>query len=222
MADTLAGSSLRVSAAHGSFSGSSKPRPFPRSRGRQFCHVACRWHTAENSSEWVKSVASIKRFHDFNSDEPLLTSSCWPDSYSNIRLTLERLYQISEATRDSSAALVPFSSLWMPGLFLITVDDKPPRQKNKEKCPDYYANVGDAIRTLRDDIPHLFDEELNCKHLHAASTRDLGTPICMCTSVVGTPCQLVPANDDDGAVAGDDATSCSNHPLWLHSIYCAF
>eukprot|EP00877_Chromochloris_zofingiensis_P015223 jgi/Chrzof1/9955/Cz04g21290.t1 len=49
----------------------------------------------------------------------------------------------------------------MPGLFLITVDDKPPRQKNKEKCPDYYANVGDAIRTLRDDIPHLFDEELN-------------------------------------------------------------
>ncbi|GBF90147.1 hypothetical protein Rsub_03280 [Raphidocelis subcapitata] len=31
----------------------------------------------------------------------------------------------------------------------------------RERSPDYYANVGDAIRTLREDIPLLFDRELN-------------------------------------------------------------
>jgi hypothetical protein len=36
----------------------------------------------------------------------------------------------------------------------------PPDQR--EKSPDYYANVGDAIRTLREDIPLLFERDLNC------------------------------------------------------------
>jgi hypothetical protein len=36
----------------------------------------------------------------------------------------------------------------------------PPEQR--ERTPDYYANVGDAIRTLREDIPQLFSRELNC------------------------------------------------------------
>jgi len=43
------------------------------------------------------------------------------------------------------------------------VDDKP-QNATKEKSPDYYANVGDAIRTLREDIPLLFERELNCEH----------------------------------------------------------
>ncbi|MEW5298602.1 MAG: hypothetical protein WDW36_001706 [Sanguina aurantia] len=35
------------------------------------------------------------------------------------------------------------------------------RLKNQERQPDFYANVGDAIRTLREDIPLLFAKDLN-------------------------------------------------------------
>lgn len=45
--------------------------------------------------------------------------------------------------------------------FLVTLEDKPQQTKNQAKSPDYYANVGDAIRTLRDDIPSLFERDLN-------------------------------------------------------------
>lgn len=34
-----------------------------------------------------------------------------------------------------------------------------------DKDDDYYANMGDALRTLRDDIPHLFKKDLNCTKL---------------------------------------------------------
>lgn len=68
---------------------------------------------------------------------------------------------------------------WSRGFFLVTLDGEPPaehamlatqqqqqqQQKSppdqREKSPDYYANVGDAIRTLREDIPLLFNRELN-------------------------------------------------------------
>ena len=32
------------------------------------------------------------------------------------------------------------------------------------KRDDYYANVGSAIRTLRDETPFLFQQDLSCKH----------------------------------------------------------
>lgn len=41
--------------------------------------------------------------------------------------------------------------------------NEPSSPPGKEKQVDYYANVGDAIRTLRDDIPQLFVKDLNCK-----------------------------------------------------------
>ncbi|CAG9463942.1 unnamed protein product [Pedinophyceae sp. YPF-701] len=37
--------------------------------------------------------------------------------------------------------------------------DEPP--DGRKRSPDYFANVGDAIRTLREDIPVLFDRELD-------------------------------------------------------------
>ena len=33
----------------------------------------------------------------------------------------------------------------------------------ESKKDDYYANMGDAIRTLREDIPQMFRKDLNCK-----------------------------------------------------------
>jgi hypothetical protein len=48
----------------------------------------------------------------------------------------------------------------------VQLGNEPPKQKqNKERHDDFYANVGDAIRTLRDDIPDLFGEDLNCASL---------------------------------------------------------
>lgn len=44
--------------------------------------------------------------------------------------------------------------------FLVKVDE-PPAPPGKQKHPDYYANVGDAIRTLREDLPQLFYKDLN-------------------------------------------------------------
>lgn len=46
--------------------------------------------------------------------------------------------------------------------FKVQLDESPP-PPGKERSPDYYANVGDAIRTLREDIPVLFYKELNCE-----------------------------------------------------------
>lgn len=55
------------------------------------------------------------------------------------------------------------TNLFGPGAFLVTLEDKPQRTKNQEKTGDYFANLGDAIRTLRDDIPSLFERDLNCE-----------------------------------------------------------
>jgi hypothetical protein len=73
--------------------------------------------------------------------------------------SLERLYQLSGV---GSSPLDDGLRSWP--VFLVSVDEKPPT-KNQEKCPDYYANVGDAIRTLREDVPALFERELNCEFL---------------------------------------------------------
>ena len=41
--------------------------------------------------------------------------------------------------------------------------DEPPTPRGKQKNSDFYANVGDAIRTLREDIPLLFEREFDCE-----------------------------------------------------------
>lgn len=84
---------------------------------------------------------------------------------------LERLYHLSPLHSLSYAGSTQqhdiADPLWSHGVFSVSLDDKPPETKkgSQEKCSDYYANVGDAIRTLRDDIPHLFDRKLNCELL---------------------------------------------------------
>lgn len=95
-----------------------------------------------------------------------------PLDSGDVRLALERLY--GESPLD-------WSLDWSRPFFLVTTDGgepparraalasgPPPQQQQtppdqRERSPDYYANVGDAIRTLREDIPQLFDRELNCE-----------------------------------------------------------
>lgn len=96
--------------------------------------------------------------------------------------TLERLYRLSPLQGCSLGA--QGDPLWSHGVFAVSVDEEqPPRTTREpdsnEKCPDYYANVGDAIRTLREDVPALFERELNCaRHTHAPppKCRPLASP----------------------------------------------
>ena len=49
-------------------------------------------------------------------------------------------------------------------LSLLSVQtNEPPTSSGREKHPDFYANVGNAIRTLREDIPLLFMKDMDCK-----------------------------------------------------------
>lgn len=50
-----------------------------------------------------------------------------------------------------------------PHVLAVALDNKPPKTKKDQRTPDYYANVGDAVRTLRDEIPLLFINDLTCK-----------------------------------------------------------
>ena len=91
---------------------------------------------------------------------------------------LERVWRSQDASTSSACA--PDAACWQllreakPDLFAlqwwgsplqvsVSGGPEPPKKKNKhEKHDDYYANVGDAIRTLRDDYPRLFECDLNC------------------------------------------------------------
>jgi hypothetical protein len=124
---------------------------------------------ARHGSSWgASSSSSLRAPTDAAAAAP-------PDSSWSSRLAFERLYHLSSSSSSNSDAAGGLSSaqdLWLRGLFLVSVDDKPrtslpPPQKGSggggDKSPDYYANVGDAIRTLREDIPLLFKQDLNCE-----------------------------------------------------------
>jgi len=49
-----------------------------------------------------------------------------------------------------------------------------PQTSKEDRKDDYYANMGDAIRTLREDIPCLFMKDLDCTwHTQAKKCRDI-------------------------------------------------
>lgn len=80
------------------------------------------------------------------------------------RVTLERLYHNS---RSGVTNHTSWQDVWSgEGAFFVSLEEKPQRTRNQERTPDYFANVGDAIRTLREDIPSLFEQELNCKYVY--------------------------------------------------------
>lgn len=66
----------------------------------------------------------------------------------------------------------------------VSLEEKPQATRNKDKAPDYYANVGDAIRTLREDIPMLFSRDLNCER-HEPGGGDGGDGATACSRTGG-------------------------------------
>jgi hypothetical protein len=89
-------------------------------------------------------------------DEPCTTESA--------RAALERMYALNLWGSLASANLAAY-------VFSVDLQQKPKESPSRydEKSPDYYANVGDAIRTLREDIPLLFAKDLNCEYLGVSS-----------------------------------------------------
>lgn len=94
-----------------------------------------------------------------------------------VRKQLEQLYQLEQ----------PQSSAWYPSSlvqeaarrgvcleqagFVPVQFCEPPPESSQLKDPDskkrqqeYYANLGDAIRVLRDETPYLFQQDLTCKN----------------------------------------------------------
>jgi hypothetical protein len=47
--------------------------------------------------------------------------------------------------------------------YAVQSPPRPPTENRGEKGPDFYTNAGDAIRTLRRELPNIFYEELSCK-----------------------------------------------------------
>jgi hypothetical protein len=97
------------------------------------------------------------------------SAQSWSDF--SVRVALERLYQVNGhlftlLEPSSSAPLATTPNL--PAYLAVSLEEKP--SIHKERSPDFYANVGDAIRTLRDDIPLLFERDLNCECDHRVTT----------------------------------------------------
>lgn len=105
--------------------------------------------------------------HSLEEREPEASTSCpsLPSAADmGMRVNLARLERSFSSSRHGHGGRGSMdTSLFGPGTFLVTLEDKPQRTKNQEKTSDYFANLGDAIRTLRDDIPSLFERDLNCE-----------------------------------------------------------
>lgn len=93
-----------------------------------------------------------------------------------IRKQLEQLYQLEHPQHRVWNTSSLFQEVVTRGVsleqagFLPVQPCAPPPEASKLKDPDskqqredYYANVGDAIRTLRDETPYLFQQDLSCK-----------------------------------------------------------
>ena len=100
------------------------------------------------------------------------------------KITLQRLERSLEQNKLGGSAS---DFVWLPDVSMMAsaTEEKPTPTRTKaeeDKKSDYFANVGDAIRTLRDDIPSLFERDLNCEQQWPSSA---------CAHAVLTCCSLV-------------------------------
>jgi hypothetical protein len=122
------------------------------------------------------------------------TGSGWHFDAFSARISLERLYRaaaigveastgavvatdspghgnLAATARTGTQAALPVSQPDSPeadvlaGSVLAVATEQPQKTRNTERSPDYFANLGDVIRTLRQDIPELFNRDLNCERV---------------------------------------------------------
>ena len=94
-----------------------------------------------------------------------------------VRKQLEQLYQLEQPQPSawySSALLQEVArrdvQLEQAGFVPVQFCEPPPESSqlkdpdSKQKQQEYYANLGDAIRVLREETPYLFQRDLTCEH----------------------------------------------------------
>lgn len=94
-----------------------------------------------------------------------------------VRKHLEQLYQLEQPQSlawYSSTLLQEVARrgvhLEQAGFLPVQLCEPPPEASqlkdpdSKQKQQEYYANLGDAIRVLREETPYLFQQDLTCKH----------------------------------------------------------
>ncbi|GAX75857.1 hypothetical protein CEUSTIGMA_g3300.t1 [Chlamydomonas eustigma] len=91
-------------------------------------------------------------------EEVSTSSSCSSLADFGTRFIVEQIHFQIRGTALKNAS----EYLWLPTAYLANaIEEKPQRTKEERKRNEYFANVGDAIRTLREDIPSLFNRDLN-------------------------------------------------------------
>ena len=122
--------------------------------------------------------ASSSKSSDACIDFPEPTSRV--TSTREARDRLEQLYQLEQPQPSAWYPPALLQELARRGLlleagFLPVQVQKPPAEssklkdeESKQKQQEYYANLGDAIRTLREETPFLFQRDLTCEHPGAA------------------------------------------------------
>ena len=77
----------------------------------------------------------------------------------------ERLLLYSMPASHSRAMPTPPTIALAPAVMSAEPSaPKPPDPEDRRKADDFYVNVGDAIRTLRRELPTIFSEDLSCKY----------------------------------------------------------
>ncbi|GAB4814274.1 hypothetical protein N2152v2_001320 [Parachlorella kessleri] len=151
-----------------------RPRPGERRHRQHGCQqVSSRGATSSTPQPtflWLPAV-------DYVSSSGTPSSSSSSSSSGGQLLSFEQ-WQLAYCGGGGSQPLVPLQLYTAPLAFLEhgeglqrrpwqelshfrvqLGEPQPPQQQDKHK--DYYANVGDCIRTLREDIPLLFSKDLN-------------------------------------------------------------
>ena len=92
------------------------------------------------------------------------TTSTAGDAYhewvSFQRAEIDWLPVVSVAMDDEPT---PHSLSTVGTTYAVQTPTPPPVENTREKGPDFYLNAGDAIRTLRRELPALFQQDLTCK-----------------------------------------------------------
>jgi len=159
---------------------SSRPScPHPSSSSRRRCRLPCPAATVKPQEE---SLASQPQFcilplqqQQQQQQDDLDRSSSNAAAALGARLVLERLYAGQEVS--------PLPPLVCLPQVLEQQTSREQQQQQQQQTPseqgyrgggsggdneerhkqDFFANLGDAIRTLREDIPDLFSRDLNCE-----------------------------------------------------------
>lgn len=120
---------------------------------RQQCPHRGAVHLAEREPETQQEPVSVCL--------PLLGGP--PSGVAGLGLRRAHLQPLRHAGGGGGGGRQPTSLLQFREQLVLSLQVDEPPQRNQQKHEDYYANVGDAIRTLREDIPLLFVKDLNCE-----------------------------------------------------------